>query len=235
MPDSQERDRRPGISPAAGHTPDEAYEARVAEVVGRLAAARVLPVTTIDDSAQVEDVCRALAAGGLACIEIAFRTTAAAEALHRARNVEGFLVGAGTVLTTDQVWDAARAGADFAVAPGLNEEVVAACRDARLPFFPGVATPSEIDRARRIGLRTMKVFPVAQLGGPEFLRAVSAAYRDVGFLPTGGIGPDSLAGYLAVPAVVACAGSWIVKRDLLQQGRFDEVERLAREASELTR
>jgi 2-dehydro-3-deoxyphosphogluconate aldolase/(4S)-4-hydroxy-2-oxoglutarate aldolase len=192
-------------------------------------------VTTIDDPFQVEGVCRALAAGGIACIEIAFRTPAAAEGLRRARAVEGFLLGAGTVLTDDQVWAAAEAGADFAVAPGLNEEVVAACIDARLPFFPGVATPTEIDRARRLGLQTLKVFPASELGGPAFLRAVSAAFQDVGFIPTGGIDIGTLGDYLAVPSVVACAGSWLVRRELIAAGRLEEIERLAREAKEVTR
>ena len=135
------------------------------------------------------------------------------------------------MLTVEQAWAAAEAGADFAVAPGLNEEVVVACADAGLPLFPGVATPSEIDRARRLGLTTLKVFPAGLLGGPEFLRAMSAPFRDVGFLPTGGVEEATLASYLAVPSVVACGGSWLVKRDLLKQGRFDEIERLAREAA----
>ncbi|HZO95965.1 MAG TPA: bifunctional 4-hydroxy-2-oxoglutarate aldolase/2-dehydro-3-deoxy-phosphogluconate aldolase [Gaiellaceae bacterium] len=223
------RSRRPGASPAAGHA------ARTEEAVARLARARVLPVATIDDPDRAADACAALARGGIRCIEVAFRSEAAAAALERARAVEGFLLGAGTVLSAEQARAAADAGADFAVAPGLNEEVVDACRELGLPFFPGIATPSELDRARRLGLRTLKVFPAEQLGGPGFLRALSAAYPDVGFLPTGGVGPDTLAGYLAVPAVVACAGTWLVKRELLREGRFDEIERLAREAAALAR
>src|SRR5581483_4070272 len=123
----------------------------------------------------------------------------------------------------------------FAVAPGLNPEVVSACRRAGLPFFPGVATPSEIERARALGFRTLKVFPAEQLGGPGFIKAVAAAYRDVRFLPTGGVSAKTLGAYLAEPSVVACAGSWLVKREILQAGRYEEIERLAHEAVELAR
>lgn len=204
-----------------------------AEVGSNLARVRVLPVTTVDDADQAEAVCRALVAGGIPCIEIAFRTTAALEAIRRASQVDGLLVGAGTVLSPEQAEAALAAGASFAVAPGTNEDVVAACRELDLPFFPGVATPSEIERARQLGLRTLKVFPAEQLGGPAFLRAVTATYPDVRFLPTGGIGPDNLRDYLAVPSVLAVGGSWLVKPELLRDGRFDDVERLAHEAVEL--
>lgn len=208
-------------------------EALDAEVVSRLASLRVLPVAAVDDIDQAERASRALVAGGLPCIEIAFRTAAAAEAIRRARRIEGLLVGAGTVLSPEQAEEAVEAGAHFAVAPGLNEEVVTHCLELRLPFFPGVATPSEIDRACGLGLRTLKVFPASTVGGPAFLKAVSATYPDVRFLPTGGIGPDSLADYLALRSVLACGGSWIVREDVLRAGRFDEIERRAREAVEL--
>lgn len=204
-------------------------------VLSRLAGARVLPVVTIDHADLAEPLCRALAAGGLPCIEIALRSDAAVEALRRASQVEGCLVGAGTVLDPAQAKEALSAGASFAVAPGMNEDVVAACRGLGLPFFPGIATPSEIERARQLGLRTLKVFPATQLGGPGFLRAVTATYPDVRFLPTGGVGPENLCDYLAVPSVLAVGGSWLVRPELLRDGRFDEIERLAREAVELVR
>ncbi len=194
---------------------------------------RVLPVVTVEDAGQIEPLCEALAAGGLACLEIAFRSEAALEAVRRAGDIDGFLVGAGTVLSPDQAEAACTAGASFAVAPGTNEEVVTACRELGLPFFPGIATPSEIERARQLGLHTLKVFPAAQVGGPGFLRAVTATYPDVRFLPTGGIGPENLAEYLSVPSVVAVGGSWLVKPELLHDGRFEEIERLAHEAVRL--
>lgn len=202
-------------------------------VVRQLREARLVPVTTVEDVDQALGACEALVSGGIRCIEIAFRTRAAAAALARACEVEGMLVGAGTVLTVEQVRAAADAGARFAVAPGTNEEVARASREAGLPFFPGVATPSEIERARALGLSNVKVFPASTVGGPAFLRAVSATYRDVGFLPTGGVSAENLASYLEVPSVVACGGSWLVKVELLAAGRFDEVERLAREAREI--
>jgi len=208
-------------------------EAAEAAIVDRLGALRVLPVVTVDNPGQAEEVGRALVAGGLPCVEIAFRSDAAVEAVRRATQVEGLLVGAGTVLSREQAEAAHFAGAAFAVAPGTDEDVITACDELGLPFFPGVATPSEIERARRLGRLTLKVFPAAQLGGPAFLRAVTATYPDVRFLPTGGIGPETLRDYLAVPSVLAVGGSWLVRSELLREGRFDEVERLAREAVEL--
>jgi len=200
------------------------------EVVAELARAGVVPVTTVQNTDQVHETCQALLRGGVSCIEIAFRSPAAAAALAQACEVEGMVVGAGTVLSPQQAHAAAEAGAKFAVAPGTNDEVVRTCQQLGLPFFPGVATPSEIEHARALGLSTVKVFPASTLGGTAFLRAVSATYPDVGFIPTGGISADNLGEYLAVPSVVACGGSWLVKGQLLDEGRFDEVERLASEA-----
>lgn len=210
-----------------GAAPSAAAESQIVE---RLAAARVIPVASLDDGDQAEATARALVRGGIGCIEVTFRTAAAAEAIRRACQVEGVLVGAGTVLSAEQAHEAAGTGARFAVAPGLNEDVALACCESGLPFFPGVATAGEIERARALGLRTLKVFPAATVGGPAFLRAVSATYPDVRFIPTGGIGADSMQDYLAVPSVLAVGGSWLVKEGLLRDGRFDEVERLAREA-----
>jgi 2-dehydro-3-deoxyphosphogluconate aldolase/(4S)-4-hydroxy-2-oxoglutarate aldolase len=201
-----------------------------AEIVERLGATRVIPVASLDDGDQAEATAQALVRAGLSCIEVTFRTAAAAEAIRRARGVEGLLVGAGTVLSPEQAHEAAEAGAHFALAPGFNEEVVRACQELGIPFFPGVATAGEIERARALGLRTLKVFPAATVGGPAFLRAVSAPYPDVRFIPTGGIAAEDLADYLAVPSVLAVGGSWLVKEGLLRDGRYDEVERLAREA-----
>lgn len=205
--------------------------ASYAAVIDRLRAYRVVPVATIEDPARAPDVGTALRAGGVGCIEITFRHPGAAEAIRLAREVNGLLVGAGTVLSAEQAREAHDAGAAFAVAPGTNEEVVLACEDIGLPFFPGVATASEIEHARVLGCSVVKVFPAAQVGGPGFLRAVSATYPDVGFIPTGGVDASNLADYLAVPSVIACGGSWLVRPELVREGRFDEIERLAREAS----
>ncbi len=201
----------------------------VEDALGR---SRVLPVVAIGDAAVVDDLCAALLEGGISCIEITFRTDAATAAIERATRVDGMLVGAGTVLTVDQAHAAARAGASFAVAPGTDDDVVAACADAGMPFFPGVATPSEIGHATRLGCSTVKVFPAATLGGPTFLRAVSATFPHTRFIPTGGIDADTLSAYLAVPSVLACGGSWICDAGLMREGRFDEITQRARAAVE---
>jgi 2-dehydro-3-deoxyphosphogluconate aldolase/(4S)-4-hydroxy-2-oxoglutarate aldolase len=201
-------------------------------VLARLRAAGVVPVAAVDDGDQAERLARALLAGGVGCVEITFRTAAAAEAIRRARAVEGMLVGAGTVLSPEQAREAAEAGAGFAVAPGTNEDVVDACRELGLPFFPGVATPTEIERARARGHTVVKVFPAAVVGGVAFLKAVSATYPDMRFMPTGGVTPASLRDYLALPSVLAVGGSWLADAALLRAGDYDGVERLAREARE---
>lgn len=200
------------------------------DVVSALEEARVVPVATVDDAEQAVDTARALAAGGIHCIEIALRSESALEAIAAVATLGNVLVGAGTVLTAAQAKAAAAAGAAFAVAPNLDESVVEACDSLDLPFFAGAATPSEIGHARSLGLRTLKLFPIAQLGGPAFIRAVAAVYPDVRFLPTGGVTAAALGDYLAIPCVVACGGSWMVDRELLRAGRFDEVERLAKAA-----
>ena len=197
-----------------------------------LERSRVLPVVAVDDAAVVDDLCGALLEGGISCIEITFRTDAAVAAIERATRVEGMLVGAGTVLTVEQAHAAAHAGARFAVAPGTDADVVGACAGAGLPFFPGIATPSELGHAARLGCSTVKVFPAATLGGPAFLRAVSATFPHARFIPTGGVDAGSLTAYLAVPSVLACGGSWICETALVREGRFDEITRRARAAFE---
>ena len=202
----------------------------VTEVVERLAALRVVPVLTATDADEAERACEALLAGGLSAVEVTFRTDAAADAIRRVAQIDGLVVGAGTILSTAQLAQALDAGASFAVAPGTNATVVEAARATGVPFFPGVATPSEIERARELGCRVLKVFPASILGGPPLLKALAAVYRDVRFVPTGGITAENLASYLGVPAVLACGGTWICEQSLLREGRFDEVERRAREA-----
>lgn len=200
-------------------------------VVHALASDRVLPVASIDDPSLVADLCAALLAGGVSCIEITFRTDAAEAAIAAAAEVVGILVGAGTVLSPEQARAAAAAGASFGVAPGIDDEVIETCAGLGLPFFPGVATPSELGRALRLGCDVVKVFPAAQLGGPAFLRAVSATFPQARFIPTGGVDGESLASYLDVPQVIACGGSWMVDRTLLAERSFAEVTRRARAAA----
>ena len=201
-------------------------------MVRRLERIRVVPLATLDASV-ARRVGETLVEAGLPCIEIAFRAPGAVEAIREAARVEGLLVGAGTVLRPEQARAAADAGAAFAVAPGLSEEVVAASAAAGLPFFPGVATPTEIEHARRLGLRVLKLFPANLLGGPGFLRAVAAAYPDVRFIPTGGVDAYTLAEYLAMPNVLACGGSWLANERVVREKAFDELARRAREAVEV--
>jgi 2-dehydro-3-deoxyphosphogluconate aldolase/(4S)-4-hydroxy-2-oxoglutarate aldolase len=202
-------------------------------VVDALAMGRVLPVVAVDDPSVVGDLCASLLLGGISCLEITFRTSAAEEAIAAAADIDGMLVGAGTVLSPEQARAAAAAGAAFAVAPGSDDEVITACDKLALPFFPGVATPTELGHALRLGRAVVKVFPAAQLGGPGFLSAVSATFPQARFIPTGGVDERSLASYLAVPQVLACGGSWIADRTLVAERRFDEIARRARAAVEL--
>jgi 2-dehydro-3-deoxyphosphogluconate aldolase / (4S)-4-hydroxy-2-oxoglutarate aldolase len=199
-------------------------------ITDRLAEVRVVPVTSFETAHQAQATGAALLRGGITCIEVTFRTAAAAEAITQARELDGLLVGAGTLLSAEQVREAVDAGAQFGVAPGTNLSVIEAARDLGLPFFPGVATPSEIERARCLGAEIMKVFPAGPVGGPAFLKAVAAVYPDVRFIPTGGVDARTVADYLAVPSVLAVGGSWIAPANLIREGRYDEIERLARGA-----
>lgn len=203
------------------------------EPLEHLEAQRVVPVLTVNDVEQAERACRALLAGGLAVVEITFRTDAAIDAIRRVSSIDGLVVGAGTLLSPEQVASAVTAGARFGVAPGTDAAVVEAAEREGLAFVPGSATPSEIERARSLGCSVVKIFPASLLGGPAFVKAVAAVYGDVRFVPTGGVDLENLPSYLEVPAVLACAGTWICEQALLREGRFDEVERRAREAAAL--
>jgi 2-dehydro-3-deoxyphosphogluconate aldolase/(4S)-4-hydroxy-2-oxoglutarate aldolase len=205
----------------------------MSDVVDRLATSRIVAVLTAADADEAERAGEALLAGGLTSVEITFRTDAAADAIRRVARNDELLVGAGTILSPDQLALAVDAGARFAVAPGTNESVVDAARDAGIPFIPGVATPSEIERARSRGCHVLKVFPASVLGGPAFLEAIGPVYRDVRFVPTGGVRPENVSSYLELPSVLACGGTWICEQTLLRERRFDEIERRAREAVEL--
>jgi 2-dehydro-3-deoxyphosphogluconate aldolase / (4S)-4-hydroxy-2-oxoglutarate aldolase len=193
-------------------------------VVERLRTLRVVPVIVIDSPRDAVPLATALADGGLPCAEVTLRTAGAAEALALiARERPDFLVGAGTVLTPQQADLALRSGAAFAVSPGTNPRVVAHCREIGLPFYPGVATPSDLEAALELGASTVKFFPAEPMGGVKFLKALAAPYGDVSFMPTGGITRDTLAGYLGFPRVVACGGSWMAPSDWIAAGAFDRI------------
>jgi 2-dehydro-3-deoxyphosphogluconate aldolase/(4S)-4-hydroxy-2-oxoglutarate aldolase len=196
------------------------------QIAQQLAAIGIVPVVSLADAGRAEAVAHALMAGGIGCIEVTFRTPAAADAIARISGIEGLLVGAGTVLCTEQLHAAREAGARFALSPALNPEIVAAAAAAGMPFFPGVGSAGEIDQARRLGLSTVKIFPAAAVGGPGFLRSVAEVFPDVGFIPTGGIGPDNLALYARAPGVVAVGGSWLTRGPMVPE----DIETLARDA-----
>ena len=202
-------------------------------VLDRLRAVRIVPVITIDDPADAAPLARALAAGGLSCAEITFRTPRAAEALRRmTAEVPEVFAGAGTVLTPAQAKAARDAGARFVVSPGFNARVANYCREQGIPVYPGVATPTEIEAALELGLTTLKLFPAEPIGGLSYLKAIAAPYVDVSFIPTGGINAANVAAYLAFTRVVACGGSWMAPPDWIAGKQFDRIRDESRRASD---
>ncbi|MES2180291.1 MAG: bifunctional 4-hydroxy-2-oxoglutarate aldolase/2-dehydro-3-deoxy-phosphogluconate aldolase [Gemmatimonadota bacterium] len=195
-----------------------------APINARLRALRVVPVIVIDDPDRAISLAESLAEGGLPCAEVTFRTEGAEKALTRiARARPDFLVGAGTVTTTEQADLALDAGAQFAVAPGMNPRVVEHCLKIGLPIYPGVCTPSDIERAMEFGLRTLKFFPAEPSGGVKYLKAIAAPYGALEFMPTGGITRESLGSYLGYSRVVACGGSWMAPAEWITEGAFERI------------
>jgi 2-dehydro-3-deoxyphosphogluconate aldolase / (4S)-4-hydroxy-2-oxoglutarate aldolase len=205
-----------------------------AAISDRLRRVGVVPVVELPEAKLAVPLAQALVAGGLSCVEITFRTPAAQEGLGAIRKAyPEMLLGAGTVFDEEQLSAAVSAGADFLVSPGTNPALVQACLAEGIPILPGVCTPSEIEVARGLGLRAVKFFPAEPIGGVSFLRALCGPYRDVSFVPTGGITASVLPEYLALPQVLACGGSWMVKPELLGEGDFDRVRSLAEEATSI--
>ncbi|MBP5320425.1 MAG: bifunctional 4-hydroxy-2-oxoglutarate aldolase/2-dehydro-3-deoxy-phosphogluconate aldolase [Kiritimatiellae bacterium] len=206
------------------------------DVTERMAAFGVVPVVEIRDAAWALPLADALSAGGLPLAEVTFRTAAAEEAIRiLARERPGFLVGAGTVLTRENLRCAVDAGAAFGVAPGLNPEIVQAAREAGLPFLPGVATPSEIERGLALGCRLLKFFPAEALGGVRLLTAFAGPYRHMGvrFMPTGGINAGNLSDYLRLPTVTAVGGTWLAKAEDMERGDWAAVTERCRAARQI--
>lgn len=200
----------------------------VLEQIGKIG---IVPVIKIDDVEKAVPLAKALMEGGIPCAEITFRTAQGEEAIRRvAGELPDILLGAGTVLTTEQVDRAIDAGAKFIVSPGLNPKVVAYCVEKGIPVTPGCSSPSDIERALEFGLDVIKFFPAEQSGGLNFIKAVAAPYPNVRFMPTGGINAGNISNYLAYDKIVACGGSWMVPADLINQGSFDEIACLCREA-----
>jgi len=201
------------------------------DLADTLATHGILPVVTVPRPDQAVPLARALLAGGISCVEVTFRSDAAAEAIRAIRaSVPEMLVGAGTVLTTEQADAAIDAGAAFLVSPGFDATVVHHALAQDIPVMPGIATPTELQAALVRGLRLVKVFPAAALGGPAFLRALEGPYPMMRFVPTGGVTVANLADYLALDCVAAVGGTWLARAGSVAAGDWAEVERLAREA-----
>ncbi|MDR0784776.1 MAG: bifunctional 4-hydroxy-2-oxoglutarate aldolase/2-dehydro-3-deoxy-phosphogluconate aldolase, partial [Treponema sp.] len=195
----------------------------VLEKIGKIG---IVPVVVIDDAEKAAPLARALEEGGLPCAEITFRTAHALESLQRIhREAPDFLIGAGTVLTAQQADEAVSAGASFIVSPGFNPSVVRHCIDKGIPVVPGCATPSDMEKAMEMGLETVKFFPAEQAGGLAYLKAVSAPYASLTFMPTGGIDAANLAGYAKFDKVLACGGSWMASKALIQARDFEGVKK----------
>jgi 2-dehydro-3-deoxyphosphogluconate aldolase/(4S)-4-hydroxy-2-oxoglutarate aldolase len=191
----------------------------------------IIPVIKIEDAEKAVPLVKALMAGGIPCAEITFRTKAGEEAIRRVHDAGlEVVLGAGTILTTEQVDRAVNAGASFIVCPGYNPKVVNHCIEKGIPVVPGCATPSDMEQALAAGLDTVKFFPAGQSGGIDYIKAVSAPYSTLKFIPTGGIGPDNLRDYLAFDKVIACGGSWMVKADLINADDFEGITKLCKEA-----
>jgi 2-dehydro-3-deoxyphosphogluconate aldolase/(4S)-4-hydroxy-2-oxoglutarate aldolase len=199
----------------------------ILEQIGRL---RLVPMVVIDNAEHAAAFGAALVSGGLPVAEVTFRTDAAACAIRALGERGDLLVGAGTVLTTEQADRAIDAGAAFIVAPGTNPKVVEHCLKRGVPIIPGVATPTDIELAMSLGVTTLKFFPAENLGGVAMLKALAGPYAGVRFVPTGGITPEKLPDYLALPNVLACGGSWLAPRDALARGDFTTIRKLIEQA-----
>jgi 2-dehydro-3-deoxyphosphogluconate aldolase/(4S)-4-hydroxy-2-oxoglutarate aldolase len=200
-------------------------------LLDRVRQCGIVPVVSLQKAEHALPLAEALIAGGLPCAEITFRTAAAAESIRQiSREFPSMLVGAGTVLSVEQAKTALDAGAQFLVSPGTNPAVVDYCRQQNVTVFPGVCTPTEIEAALAKGVDVLKFFPAEPMGGVKFLKAVCAPYKNVRFIPTGGIDGTNIRQYLALPAVVACGGSWMVKPELLEAGNFTAVQTMTEQA-----
>ncbi len=192
---------------------------------------KIVPVIAIEDKNNAVPLAKVLIENGLPCAEITFRTEAAVESIRLMREAyPTLLIGAGTILTTQQVDDAIDAGADFIVSPGLNPTTVTYCQEKNIPIIPGVNNPSLVEQAMSLGLKTVKFFPAEPSGGLSMLKALSAVYP-VSFMPTGGISPTNVSDYLALPSVVACGGTWMVPNAMINNGDWKGLTQLVKDVN----
>lgn len=196
----------------------------------------IVPVVVLNNASDAEPLAEALINGGLPCAEVTFRTEAAEDSIMlMSKKFPEMFVGAGTVLTTEQVDRAIGAGAKFIVSPGFNPKVVEYCLKNNYPITPGIMTPTELEMALGFGLDVVKFFPAENAGGLKMIKAMSAPYTMMKFMPTGGINAENVGDYLACDKILACGGSWMVKGDLIKGGNFAEIEKLTAEAAEIVR
>ena len=201
------------------------------EIAEKFQKIGVVPVVVLEDTKDAVPLAKALVEGGLPCAEVTFRTEAAEESIRlMAEQFPEMLVGAGTVLTTEQVDAAVGAGAKFIVSPGFDPEIVDYCLEKDIPVFPGCITPSEVAQAVKRGLKIVKFFPAEPSGGLSMIKAVSAPYTMLKFMPTGGINPGNVKEYLKSDKIFACGGSWMVKNTLVENQEFDKICELSKEA-----
>lgn len=205
----------------------------VAETIAQLG---VVPVVVLNDVKDAAPLAKALVEGGLPCAEVTFRTEAAEESIRiMSTEFPEMFVGAGTVLTIEQVDRAVAAGAKFIVSPGFDPEIVDYCLEKEIPIFPGTVTPSEVAQAVKRGLKVVKFFPAAQFGGLSTIKALAAPYTTMKFMPTGGVSASNLKDFLSCDKIIACGGSWMVKGDLVKAGDFEKIKELTAEAVALAK
>jgi 2-dehydro-3-deoxyphosphogluconate aldolase/(4S)-4-hydroxy-2-oxoglutarate aldolase len=203
----------------------------MSSITEQLQALKVIPVIAIEQAEDIIPLGAALVENGLPVAEITFRSAAAVEAIRLLRKAyPEMLIGAGTVLNREQVIAAKEAGATFIVSPGFNPNTVKACQELNIPIIPGINNPSAIEAALEMGLTTLKFFPAEASGGTAMIKALLAPYTQVRLMPTGGISIHNIRDYLAIPRVIACGGSWMVDKKLVEQKNWQEIGRLAREA-----
>lgn len=205
-------------------------------VTEKISTLGVVPVVVLEDAKDAAPLAKALVEGGLPCAEVTFRTDAAEESIKiMTSEYPDMFVGAGTVLTIEQVDRAVAAGAKFIVSPGFDPEIVDYCLSKEIPIFPGCITPSEVAQAVKRGLKVVKFFPAEQFGGVATIKAMAAPYVGLKFMPTGGVSAKNLESYLSCDKIVACGGSWMVKGSLVEAGEFDKIEAMTKEAVEIVK
>lgn len=206
------------------------------ELSSRLSAAPVVPLIGENDVQKAVATAKALAAGGLGVIEVVMRSADAQAGMEAiVATTEGLIVGAGTVLTLDQAKSVRASGAEFIVSPGLLDEIAIFCMEEGIPFFPGTMTAGEVQRAYALGLREVKFFPASLAGGVPMLKALGSVFREMRFMPTGGVSAANLSDFLALPSVLACGGSWLTPKDAVEAGDYETIKNLASEAVKIAR